>query len=141
MLALLIITPLLFIAALWISPRRRRTLLQLTIGGMLGLIVIRRALFWLQSGLTAQAKPANRAALSVITGQVFHGLFTVTLWFLIGAAPSPPPTGPAADAAAGPLTPTGRGGGCAAALWLLRRWRSDHLPGVMAGRAGEGLSD
>jgi len=35
-LALLIVTPLLFIAALWVSPRRRRTLLQLTIGGMLG---------------------------------------------------------------------------------------------------------
>src|SRR5262245_34628439 len=83
-LALLIVTPLLFIAALWVSPRRRRTLLQLTIGAMLGLTVIRRALFWLQSGLITHAKPANREALNVITGQVFHGLFTVTLWFLIG---------------------------------------------------------
>ncbi len=27
---------------------------------------------------------ANRAALSVISGQTLHGLFTVTLWFLIG---------------------------------------------------------
>jgi hypothetical protein len=83
-LALLIVTPLLFIAALWVSPRRRRTLLQLTIGGMLGLIVIRRAVFWLQSDLTAHAKPANQAALDVITGHVFGGLFTVTMWFLIG---------------------------------------------------------
>lgn len=83
-LALLIVTPLAFVGALWVSPRRRRTLLQLTIGGMLGLIVIRRAIIWLQSDLTAQAKPANQAALTVITGQVFLGLFTVTLWFLIG---------------------------------------------------------
>jgi hypothetical protein len=83
-LALLIVTPLMFIGALWVSPRRRRTLLQLTIGGMLGLIVVRRAVIWLQSNLTAQAKPANQAALNVITGQIFHGLFTVTLWFLIG---------------------------------------------------------
>jgi len=34
-----------FIAALWASPRRRRTLLQLTIGGMLALIVVRRAMY------------------------------------------------------------------------------------------------
>ena len=81
---LLIITPLVFSAALWASTRRRRTLLQLTIAGMLGLIVLRRVTYWLQSDLTAHAKPANQAALSVITGQVLHGLFTVTLWFLIG---------------------------------------------------------
>jgi hypothetical protein len=83
-LLLLILTPLAFIAALWASPRRRRTLLQLTIGGMLALIVVRRAIYWLESDLTAAAKPANRAALSVITGQVLHGFFDVTMWFLIG---------------------------------------------------------
>ena len=83
-LLLLIVTPLVFAGALWASPRRRRTLLQLTVCGMLGLIVIRRAMYWLQSDLTAKAKPANQAALTVITGQVLHGLFTVTLWFLIG---------------------------------------------------------
>jgi hypothetical protein len=83
-LALLIITPLAFAAALWASPRRRRTLLQLTIGGMLTLIVARRAMYWLESDLTAAAKPANRAALSVITGQVLHGFFDLTVWFLIG---------------------------------------------------------
>ena len=64
--------------------RRRRTLLQLAIGGMLALIVVRRAMYWLESDLNAAAKPANRAALSVITGQVLHGFFDVTMWFLIG---------------------------------------------------------
>jgi hypothetical protein len=83
-LLLLILTPLVFIAALWASPRRRRTLLQLTIGGMLALIVVRRAMYWLESDLVAAAKPQNRAALSVIVGQVLHGLFDATLWFLIG---------------------------------------------------------
>jgi hypothetical protein len=77
-----------FIAALWASPRRRRTLLQLTIGGMLALIVVRRAMYWLESDLTAAAKPANRAALSVITGQVLPGFFGVTWWF-----PLTPPVG------------------------------------------------
>ena len=84
MLLLLILTPLVFIAALWASPRRHRTLLQLTIGGMLALIVVRRAMYWLESDLTAAAKPQNRAALSVIVGQVLHGVLDVTLWFLIG---------------------------------------------------------
>jgi hypothetical protein len=83
-LALLIITPLAFAAALWASTRRRRTLLQLTIGGMLALIVVRRAMYWLESDLTAAARPANRAALSVIVGQVLHGFFDLTVWFLIG---------------------------------------------------------
>ena len=51
---------------------------------MLALIVLRRAMYWLESDLTAAAKPANRPALSVIAGQVLHGVFDVTLWFLIG---------------------------------------------------------
>ena len=38
----------------------------------------------LESDLTAAAKPQSRAALSVITGQVLHGFFDVTLRFLIG---------------------------------------------------------
>ncbi len=83
-LTLLIVTPLVFIGALWVSARRRRTLLQLAVGGMLGLVAVRRAVIWLQSDLAGHAKPANQAALSVITGQIFHGFFTVTMWFLIG---------------------------------------------------------
>jgi hypothetical protein len=42
-------------------------------------------MYWLESDLTAAARPANRAALSVITGQVLHGFFDITVWFLIGA--------------------------------------------------------
>lgn len=81
---LLIVTPLVFAAALWASPRRRRTLLQLTIGGMAGLIVIRRLLYGVQSGLLGRAQPGNRAALEVITHEVLKGFFAVTMWFLIG---------------------------------------------------------
>jgi hypothetical protein len=46
---------------------------------MLALIVARRAMYWLQSDLIAQAKAANQAALSVITGQILHGFFDVTV--------------------------------------------------------------
>ena len=60
-LLLLILTPLAFIAALWASPRRRRTLLQLTIAGMPALIVVRGGMYWLESDLTAAAKrPTGR---------------------------------------------------------------------------------
>jgi hypothetical protein len=83
-LLLLIITALVFAAALWASTRRRRTLLQLAIAGMAGLIVLRRVMYWLQSDLIASAKPQNQAAVSVIAGQVLHGLFNATVWFLIG---------------------------------------------------------
>jgi len=81
---LLIITPLIFAAALWASPRRRRTLLQLTLGGLLGLVVFRRVLYWLQSSLLARARPANRGALEVILHHALAAFFTVTMWFLIG---------------------------------------------------------
>ena len=37
----------------------------------------------LDADLTAAAKPQSRAALSVITGQVLHGFFDVTLRFLV----------------------------------------------------------
>src|SRR5262249_44403774 len=39
---LLILTPLMAAGALWLSGRRRRTLLQLSAGGVLGLVVARR---------------------------------------------------------------------------------------------------
>jgi hypothetical protein len=41
MVALLIVTPVVAALALWLSRRRRRTLLQLSAGGLLGLVVIR----------------------------------------------------------------------------------------------------
>ena len=84
-LALLIVTPIVFAVALWLSRRRRRTLLQLVIGAALGLVVVRRATMWLQSQLIAQGKPENKDARSAILHDVFHGFFTTTMWFLIGA--------------------------------------------------------
>jgi len=130
-LLMLILTPLVFIAALWASTRRRRTLLQLTIGGMLGLILSRRALYWLQSDLTAHAKPANRAALAAITGQVLHGFFDVTLWFLIAGL-----IVLAAALLAGPY-----GWAAAARSWLRRAARSaGQLASALTGHASDGTT-
>jgi hypothetical protein len=82
--ALLIVTPLLAVAALLLSVSRRRTLLQLSIAGILGLVILRRSTIWLQSELIAGARPENKAARSAIVHGAVHGLFTLTVWFLIG---------------------------------------------------------
>lgn len=87
MIALLIITPLLFIGALLITRRRRRTLLQMTVGAMLVMVILRRVLFWLQDKLISTGQPENKAARNAIIHQVLHGFFTVSLWVLwIGLA-------------------------------------------------------
>jgi hypothetical protein len=80
--ALLIITPLLVALALWLSHRRRRTLMQLAVGVMLGMVLTRRTVFWLQDTLIATGKPENKDARSVIVHQLLHGFFDVSLWVL-----------------------------------------------------------
>jgi hypothetical protein len=83
--ALLIITPLLFLIAMWLSRRRRRTLLQLALGGALGLVIFRRTLFWLQGDLINTGRPENKAARAVIIDHVLTSYFSITKWFVVGA--------------------------------------------------------
>jgi hypothetical protein len=83
--ALLIVVPLLFLAALWVSRRRRRTLIQLTVGAMLGLVVARRAVIWFQDQLIATAQPENTASRTIVVKQLLGGFFDLTRWLLIGA--------------------------------------------------------
>ena len=83
---LLILTPVVAAVALWVSRRRRRTLLELTVGGMLGLVIFRRATWWLQSSLVSSGKPENKAARQAIVDQLTHAFFTISQWLLIGLA-------------------------------------------------------
>jgi hypothetical protein len=83
-LALLIIVPLLAVLALVISHRRRRTLLQLMIGGMLALVVIRRGTMWTEHKLISIGRPENESARSSIVHHVLGGFFDLTLWLLVG---------------------------------------------------------
>jgi uncharacterized membrane protein len=83
-LALLILTPLVAVMALVLSRRRRRTLLQLTVGAMLGLVVVRRSTMWLEDKLVAGARPENREARTAIVHHVLDRFFSLTQWFLIG---------------------------------------------------------
>ncbi len=72
-------------AALWWSPNRRRTALQILIGTAVALVVERRAESWIQDRVIASLSPANRAAGTDVVHQVLNGLATVTSWVLIVA--------------------------------------------------------
>src|SRR5512135_3135970 len=76
---LLVLTPLLIVAAVWLSKRHRRTALQLTVGGLLGLVVVRRLTMYLQGRIEGKATPENKAAAEAIVNQVLHRFYDVTL--------------------------------------------------------------
>lgn len=80
--ALLIVTPLLALLALWLSRRRRRTLMQMAVGVLLVMVIVRRAVFWLEGTVISTGKPENKEARSAIMQQVLHGFVDVSLWVL-----------------------------------------------------------
>ena len=80
---LLILTPLTFIAGMALSRRRRRLLPAFAVGGLVGVVIARRAIFWLQHDLINLGQPANRAARVVILHHVLHGYFTVSYWTVV----------------------------------------------------------
>jgi hypothetical protein len=84
-LALLIVTPLVGIAAVALSTRRRRTLLQLTLGAAALLIVVRRTVYWTHDELIAVGRPENKGARQAIVDEILDGYFELTLWLLIAA--------------------------------------------------------
>jgi hypothetical protein len=81
----LVLLPVVFLGALLVSPRRRRTLLQLTIGGALTVVLTRRLVFFLEDKLTDAAKPENRDAVHEIISTVLDRLVLITVWLLVGA--------------------------------------------------------
>ena len=84
MVLLLISTPIVGALALWVSRRRRRTLLQLCAGGLLGLVVIRRVVNWLTATLIDTGQPANTSARQAILTHLFHQYFSINRWLLAG---------------------------------------------------------
>jgi hypothetical protein len=81
----LALLPVLLVGAIVVSPRRRRTLLQLTVGSALTVVATRRLLFYLEDQLTSAAKPENQAAAHAIVTQLLDRLVLITVWLLIGA--------------------------------------------------------
>jgi hypothetical protein len=78
----LMLTALALAGALTASPRRRRTLLQITIGGTLTVLTITAAVSWGQSSLIDRAAPRYQAVTSVIVHALTTGFFTMTTWYV-----------------------------------------------------------
>ena len=82
--ALAVLTVVFAALALWLSRRRRRTLLQLTIGAAIGLVIVRRLGFWLQDSLgTRQADAVDARAVRAAGEIVLDSFFVLTAALLI----------------------------------------------------------
>jgi hypothetical protein len=81
-----ILAVVLFALTLWVSPRRRRTLLQLMVGIALGIVIIRRLGLRLEDDVVNYVKPENRDAVKVVVGAFVSSLLDATAWILAGAA-------------------------------------------------------
>jgi len=74
-----------FIAAMWVSPRRRRTLLQLTVASAVFLVLERRLAIAATNDLVNGAKPENQAAARAIVDAFLGSLLRYTGWLLAAA--------------------------------------------------------
>ena len=80
---LVILTPLGWIAALWISRSRRRTLIQLMTGTLVGVVVVRRLVMRVQEDIVDLAREENRGAARVAVEEVLSSFFSNTQTILI----------------------------------------------------------
>ena len=72
------LTILLVAAALLVSRARRRTLLQLSAGMLVGLVIVRRSVMYAQDEIVDLAKPENRDTAQAIVDDLMRGLFSLT---------------------------------------------------------------
>jgi hypothetical protein len=75
---LLVLIPVLIAAALLVSTRRRRTLVQLTAGGAIGLVVVRRVALIARDGLFDQVNTQRHPAVRVLADTLMDSLFRTT---------------------------------------------------------------
>jgi hypothetical protein len=80
--AAVILAVVLFALTLWVSPRRRRTLLQLMVGIALGIVIIRRLGLRLEDDVVELVRPENRDAVQVVVGAFVSSLLDATAWIL-----------------------------------------------------------
>jgi hypothetical protein len=142
---LLVLIPVLVAASLWVSTRKRRTLIQLAAGAAVGLVVVRRIAIITRDSLFERVDTQRFPSVRVLTDELMESLFRTTalllaivlLTLLIALITGPYPwavtargwvrDGARGIAAAfsGHATPdTGRA-----------RWLRDHRDGLMLGGA------
>jgi hypothetical protein len=74
-----------FAAAIWVSPRKRRTLLQLTTALAVVLVLERRFAIAAANDLVDSARPENQAAARAVVDSFLGSLLRYTGWFLAAA--------------------------------------------------------
>jgi hypothetical protein len=79
-----VLTALAFAGALAASPRRRRTLLQLAIGGTLTALAVMTAVSLGESSLIHRAPPHSQAMTGVLVHALTAGFFTTATWCVAG---------------------------------------------------------
>lgn len=142
---LLILFPILVAASLWISTRRRRTLIQLAAGSAVGLVLVRRGAILARDSLFDRLDTQDFPAVRVLTEELMASLFRYTgilltvalLTLAIALITGPYPwavrlrvwvrdtaKGLAAMLGGGPVTETDR-----------VRWVREHRDGLMVGGA------
>jgi hypothetical protein len=81
-----VVTVALVAATMWMSPHRRRTLLQLLVGIAVGVVVLRRLGLLVQDDVVSLARPENQEAVDVVVGAFVGSLRYGTGWVLAAAA-------------------------------------------------------
>ena len=80
---LLVSIPVLGGLALWLSMRKRRTLIQLTVGGAIGLVLVRRLAIAGRSSLYEQVDVERFPSVRVLTDELMASLFRYTAILLV----------------------------------------------------------
>jgi hypothetical protein len=126
LLLLLLLIPILVAASLWVSTRRRRTLIQLTVGAAVGLVIIRRIAIIARDRLFERVDTQRFPSVRVLTDELMASLFRYTailLAIVVVTALIALVTGPYPWAV------------------TLRGWVQDGARGVAAAFSGEPLPD
>jgi hypothetical protein len=146
---LVVLTPLVMAGTVWVSARRRRTIIQLGVGVAFSMVLVRRLVYLFQEDLLDLVRiETNRPAVEVTTDAFLDPLLTGALWIGIAAlvlAAVAAVTGPYAWAVAlrrrvaglaqlAVTTATDR-----AQDEATIRWISDHVDGLRVGGLVVGL--
>lgn len=75
---LLVLIPILVAASLWVSTRRRRTLIQLTVGAAVGLVIVRRIAIISKDRLFERVDTVKFPSVRVLTDDLMSSLFRYT---------------------------------------------------------------
>lgn len=71
------------VAAMIVTLNRRRTLILMSAGILVGLVLMRRLVMYLQDEVVAIAKPENRGAAEAIVGDLMRGFFSLTQFLIL----------------------------------------------------------